>query len=369
MKPDLVMNRGLRERFRRRDRAAATLADPRWAMVLARDARSDGTFFYSVATTGVYCRPSCASRPARPENVRFHATRMDAERAGFRPCKRCKPDQPPPATQHAAAVLAACGLIETADAVPSLSKLARHARLSARHFQRLFKTVTGLTPKAYAVAHRARRVRDALTHGRKVTDAYFDAGFGSSGRFYEAADAALGMTPSAYRAGGASAVIRFACAKCSLGAVLVAASDRGVCAILLGDRPAALARDLRRRFPHAQWMAGGKAFGNVVAKTVALVDTPSQGFDLPLDVRGTAFQHRVWQALRKIPLGSTASYMDIARRIGAPKAVRAVAGACAANTIAVAIPCHRVLRADGGLAGYRWGVARKRALLKREAGE
>lgn len=348
-------------------RAAETLNDPRWTAVVARDASTDDTFYYSVATTGVYCRPSCAARLARPENVQFHSTRDEAERAGFRPCKRCRPDQPPLAAIHAGKIAEVCRLIETADTVPSLARLADHAGFSTYHFHRLFKATTGLTPKAYAAANRGRQVRDALGRSDSVTAAIFDAGYNSNSRFYAQADQMLGMTPSTYRAGGAQTAIHFAVAECALGAILVAASTRGVCAILLGDDPDSLARELQDRFPKAQLIGGDRAFEQLVAKVVGFVEAPQIGLDLPLDVRGTAFQQRVWRALEKIPVGSTASYAEIAERIGAPKAVRAVAQACAANALAVAIPCHRVVRNDGALSGYRWGVERKRALLEREA--
>jgi AraC family transcriptional regulator of adaptative response/methylated-DNA-[protein]-cysteine methyltransferase len=241
------------------------------------------------------------------------------------------------------------------------------ARLRVYHFHRLFKAVTGVTPRAYAIVHRGKRIRDALARpGTTVAAAIYDAGFNSSGRFYESSNAALGMTPTDYRAGGANIRIRFAIGECSLGSILVARSERGVCAILMGDDPDALARDLQDRFPHARLTDGDAGFEALVAKVVGFVEAPALGLDLPLDVRGSAFQLRVWQALREIPAGSTASYVDIAKRIGAPKAVRAVARACAANAIAVAIPCHRVARIDGALSGYSWGVARKRALLERE---
>jgi AraC family transcriptional regulator of adaptative response/methylated-DNA-[protein]-cysteine methyltransferase len=347
--------------------AAATESDPRWAAVVARDARADGTFYYSVKTTGVYCRPSCAARRARAENVTFHATRADAERAGFRACKRCKPDQASLAEQHLATVTEICRLIENADEVPTLDALAAKAQMSTYHFHRVFKAVTGVTPKAYAVAQRAQRVRGELGRSASVTDAIFDAGYNSNARFYEKSNQLLGMTPTDFRAGGANAQIRFAIGECSLGAILVACSDRGVCAILLGDDADALARDLQDKFPRATLIGGDAQFERLVAQVVGLIEAPQLGLDLPLDVRGTAFQQRVWEALRKIPAGATASYSDIAQRIGAPKSVRAVAQACAANPLAVAIPCHRVVRNDGALSGYRWGVERKRALLDREA--
>jgi AraC family transcriptional regulator of adaptative response/methylated-DNA-[protein]-cysteine methyltransferase len=347
--------------------AAATTNDPRWAAVLAHDARADGSFFYSVKTTGVYCRPSCGARAPLPQNVAFHASAADADRAGFRPCKRCKPDQPSLPQQHAAKVVEACRWIERAEAPPTLEQLAQRAGLSAFHFHRVFKAQTGLTPKAYAVAHRARRLRDELERGGSVTAAIFDAGYNASSRFYETSNQTLGMTPSRYRAGGADSRIHFAVGECSLGSILVARSERGVCAILLGDDPDALARELQDRFPKAELIGGDAGFEQLVAQVVGFIEAPALGLQLPLDVRGTAFQQRVWQALRDIPAGETASYGEIAARIGAPRAVRAVAQACAANALAVAIPCHRVVRTDGGLSGYRWGVERKRALLEREA--
>ena len=347
--------------------AAATIADPRWAAIIARDPAADGSFLYSVRTTGVYCRPSCASRRARPEHVAFHLTAADAERAGFRPCLRCRPDRPPLVEQHAATVASLCRFIESAEQAPSLEALAQESGLSVYHLHRVFKAATGLTPKAYAAAHRARRVRAGLASSETVTDAIYAAGYNSNGRFYAQSNDMLGMTPSRYRAGGADTDIRFAIGECSLGAILVAASQVGVCAILIGDDPDALARELQDRFPRAGLIGGDAAFEQLVAKVVGLVEAPALGLDLPLDVRGTAFQQRVWQALREIPAGSTASYADVARRIGAPKSVRAVAQACGANALAVAIPCHRVVRNDGALAGYRWGVERKRALLQRES--
>jgi AraC family transcriptional regulator of adaptative response/methylated-DNA-[protein]-cysteine methyltransferase len=339
----------------------------RWAAVARRDPMADGTFYFSVRTTGIYCRPSCPSRRARREHVAFHRTREDAERAGFRPCKRCRPDDAGLAERRAAAVARACRAIEAAEAMPSLDALARTAGMSRFHFHRVFKMLTGVTPRAYAAADRARRVREELPRSRTVTEAIYDAGFNSSGRFYAGAGGELGMTPSSFRAGGAGATIRFAVGECSLGSILVATTERGVCAILLGDDPDALARELQDRFPKARLVGGDKGYEKVVARVVGFVEAPARGFDLPLDVRGTAFQRRVWQALCRIPAGKTATYTEIARRIGEPRSVRAVARAVATNAIAVAIPCHRVVRLDGGLAGYRWGVERKRALLSSEA--
>jgi AraC family transcriptional regulator, regulatory protein of adaptative response / methylated-DNA-[protein]-cysteine methyltransferase len=350
-----------------RRRAALAAADPRWAAVVARDPGADGSFFYSVRTTGVYCRPSCAARPARPENVAFHDTAADAERAGFRPCRRCRPDLPALAERQADLVARVCRQIEAADAEPGLKALAEAAGLSPSHLHRIFKAATGLTPKAYGAAHRARRVREQLGRGGNVTDAIYGAGFGSNGRFYEKSSQMLGMTPSQYRAGGAGTDIRFAVGQCSLGAILVAASEKGVCAIFFGDDPDLLTRNLQDRFPKASLLGGDRSFETIVAQVVGAVDDPGRGLDLPLDVRGTAFQQRVWQALRRIPSGRTISYGELARRIGAPTATRAVAQACGANPLAVVIPCHRVVRNDGSISGYRWGVERKRALLEREA--
>ncbi len=343
-----------------------TSLDPRWAAVVARDRGADGTFYYSVATTGVYCRPSCGSRRPNPRNVRFYETTAEAARAGFRPCRRCRPDRPPLEQVHAARVAEACRLIETAEKTPALAALAKRAGLSPYHFHRVFKATTGVTPKAYAAAHRAKRVRDELTGSRTVTEAIYDAGFNSASRFYETSGQFLGMTPTDFRAGGAETEIRFAVGQCALGSVLVAQSAKGVCAILLGDDPDALVRDLQDRFPRATLLGGEAAFEQTVARVVAFVEAPARGLDLPLDVRGTAFQQRVWAALRQIPAGSTASYAEIASRIGAPNGSRAVAQACGANPLAVAIPCHRVVRTDGSLSGYRWGVLRKQDLLARE---
>jgi AraC family transcriptional regulator of adaptative response/methylated-DNA-[protein]-cysteine methyltransferase len=335
--------------------------------VVRRDRTADGTFYYAVRTTGVYCRPSCAARLPRREHVRFYATCEEAEQAGFRPCKRCRPNQPALAEQHAAAVAKACRLIEAAEDMPNLDALAEAVGMSRFHFHRIFKTLTGVTPKAYAVAHRTQRVRDELSRTGTVTEAIYGAGFNSNGRFYATSSEVLGMTPTNFRSGGHGACIRFAVGECSLGSLLVAATDKGVCAIMLGDDPDALVRDLQDRFPQAQLIGGDDNFEQLVAKVVGFVEAPALGLDLPLDVQGTAFQQRVWQALRAIPPGTTASYTEIAARIGAPRAVRAVAQACASNAMAVAIPCHRVVRQDGALAGYRWGIERKRALLEREA--
>lgn len=337
-----------------------------WNAVQTRDHAFDGAFYYSVATTGVYCRPSCPARRAKRENVAFHASCKDAERAGFRPCKRCKPTEPSLQDRYAAKVAAACRLIEEAEEPPTLADLANATRLSTYHFHRVFKAIAGVTPKAYAIAHRQKRVRENLTRSKSVTEAIHEAGFNSSGRFYANSAEVLGMTPTSFRSGGSNAEMRFAVGECSLGSILVAASDKGIAAILMGDDPEALIHDLEDRFPKANLFGGDRGFEDMMAKVIGLIEAPETGLGLPLDVRGTAFQHRVWQALCEIPAGTTATYSEIAGRIGMPKAVRAVAAACAANKIAVAIPCHRVVRNDGSLSGYRWGVERKRKLLERE---
>ncbi len=269
--------------------------------------------------------------------------------------------------RDAALVAAACRRIEQAETPPALDALAREAGLSTHQFHRLFKAITGVTPKAYAKARRGKALRDALARpGTRVVDAAFDAGFNASSRFYDSAEALLGMKPAQYRDGGADARIMFAIAQSALGALLVARSARGVCAISLGDDPEPLLRELQERFPRAQLVGGDAGFEQLVAQVVGFVETPRLGLDLPLDIRGTAFQQRVWEALCKVPAGETVSYAEIAARIGSPKSVRAVAQACAANRLAVAIPCHRVVRSDGALSGYRWGIARKQQLLARE---
>ena len=341
--------------------------DARWRAVASRDRAAAGEFFYSVATTGIYCRPGCPSRRPRREHVGFHASREDAERAGFRPCRRCRPDEPSLAERHASAVAAACRLIETAEEVPRLDALAEAAGMSRFHFHRVFKAATGCTPRAYAAARRADRTREALRGSGTVTDAIYGGGFGSNGRFYAQSAAILGMSPAAFREGGSNETIRFAVGECTLGAILVAATAKGVCAILLGDEPEALVHELEDRFPRAGLIGGDSEFETLVARVVAFVEAPGHGQELPLDLRGTTFQQRVWEALRGVPAGSTASYREIAERIGSPGAARAVARACASNPLAVAIPCHRVVRTDGAPGGYRWGVERKRALLEREA--
>ena len=346
--------------------ADSVLRDPRWQRVLARDTSADETFYYAVKTTGVYCRPACGARTPRPENVVFYGTASEAEQAGFRACRRCKPNQAPAAERAAAQVAEMCRFIERSETPPTLEVLARQVGLSAFHAHRLFKAGTGVTPKGYGSAQRGKRLRGELREAGTVTDAIYGAGYNSSGRFYEEAPGRLGMTPSAFKAGGKTERIRFALGQCSLGAILVAATERGVCAISLGSEPETLLHELERQFAQAELVGGDAEFEGWVAQVVGLVEEPRREQQLPLDIRGTAFQERVWKALRRLAPGQTLSYAELAERVGVPRAVRAVASACAANRLAVAIPCHRVVRADGSLSGYRWGVERKRELLERE---
>lgn len=342
--------------------------DARWRAVQARDAQADGHFVYAVKTTGVYCRPSASARLPRRENVVFFDTEQAAQAAGYRMSQRASGDQTALAAQRAAVVAKACALIEQSESLPTLDALAHAVGMSPFHFHRVFKAELGLTPKAYAAGLRGRKLREELSEkAGSVTQAIYGAGFNSNSRFYAASTGLLGMRARDYRAGGANMALRFAVGQCTLGAILVAQSQLGICAILLGEDPDALVRELQDQFPKASLIGGDEAFERLVAQVVGFVEAPSLGLNLPLDVRGTAFQERVWQALREIPPGATVSYAQVAARIGQPKAVRAVAQACGANHLAVAIPCHRVVRTGGELSGYRWGVERKRELLRREA--
>ena len=342
--------------------------EARWCAVQERNPEADGHFVYAVRTTGVYCRPSASSKLPKRENVEFFDSPVAAQAAGYRASRRFMGDQSIRAAERAELVLQACRLIEGSDVPPCLDDLAASAKMSSFHFHRVFRAETGLTPRAYAQACRARKLREELNvPNASVTNAIYSAGFNSNSRFYETSRQLLGMKASDYRAGGMGAVIRFAVAQCSLGAILVAQSQRGICAISLGDDPDVLVCDFQAQFSRAELIGADVDFEILVAHVIGFVESPSIGLELPLDIRGTAFQERVWLALSKIPPGVTASYTEIAERIGAPAAVRAVAQACAANRLAVAIPCHRVVRRNGDLSGYRWGVDRKRELLRREA--
>jgi AraC family transcriptional regulator of adaptative response/methylated-DNA-[protein]-cysteine methyltransferase len=338
----------------------------RLAAVRRRDPQADGQFYYAVITTGVYCRPSCAARPARAENVQFYPTRSDAERAGFRACKRCKPERES-ATEDRDRVLAVVReRLETAGAPVSLAELAETAQLSPYHLHRLFKKHVGMTPREYAAALRLQRVGSELREGASVTQAIYGAGYSSSSRFYEAGSGALGVTPRALRKGAAAVRMRSVIRGCSLGKVLIAATGRGVCLIAFGDTKAELDGALHTRFPGAELQPSDAEFEQLAERVVAMIDRSELAPDLPLDLVGTAFQQRVWRALREIPAGETRSYSEIAKRVGSPAAVRAVGSACGKNPVAVVVPCHRVVREDGKLGGYRGGLERKRALLERE---
>ena len=337
-----------------------------WAALVSRNAGADGAFVYAVRTTGVYCRPGCASRLPRRENVAFYEGPAAAEAAGFRPCKRCRPNEASAGERHLAAIGRACTLIRARDVLPSLAELADAAGISRFHFHRVFKQITGTTPREWGGAHRLDRLAARLDSGESVTDAVYAAGFGASSRAYEAAPTGLGMTPAARRHGGRGETIRFTMVKTPLGWALVAATKRGICMTALGDEPAPLEGELRRRFPAALIWPADAALTAWAERIVSFITCPGEELDLPLDIRGTAFQAQVWRALQKIPPGRTATYSEIAAALGRPTAVRAVAQACASNKLAVLVPCHRVVRSDGALAGYRWGIERKRALIARE---
>jgi AraC family transcriptional regulator, regulatory protein of adaptative response / methylated-DNA-[protein]-cysteine methyltransferase len=336
----------------------------RWQAVQERDPRADGAFFFAVRTTGVFCRPSCASRAPRRENVEFFSTTGSAESAGYRPCKRCQPTSLP---RELAIVERACKVL---DADPqqrmTLQQLGDAVHVSPFHLQRLFSRIVGVSPRQYQAAQRAGVLREALKGGRNVTRATHDAGFGSPSRMYEAAPAELGMTPSAYRRKGAGLTVRYTIADTSLGHVLIAATDKGVCKITFGDDATGLADQLATDFAQAERVEDAKHLEPFVAQVRAYLHGTRERFDLPLDIGATAFQRRVWDALRRIPYGETRSYSDIAASLGEPRAVRAVANACGKNPVALAIPCHRVIGKDGAIAGYRWGVHRKETLLDTE---
>ncbi|HFZ8994225.1 TPA: bifunctional DNA-binding transcriptional regulator/O6-methylguanine-DNA methyltransferase Ada [Citrobacter freundii] len=340
--------------------------EQRWQQVLARDPDADGLFVFAVQTTGIFCRPSCRAKHARRENVRFFTHPQQALEAGYRPCKRCQPDRENAGQQQRDKIAHACRILQQ-DTPVTLQALAQQVTISPYHLHRLFKAATGMTPKAWQQAWRARRLRDALTQENSVTRAILSAGFPDSSSYYRKADQTLGMTAKQYRKGGDRLAIRYALADCTLGRCLVAQSERGICAILLGEDDAALLVALRKDFPTAREEPADEAFQQQVRQVIASVNSRDTPLLLPLDLQGTAFQLQVWQALSTIPCGKTVSYQQLAQAIGKPQAVRAVASACRANKLAIVVPCHRVVRGDGALAGYRWGVARKAQLLQREA--
>ncbi|HEX5319340.1 MAG TPA: bifunctional DNA-binding transcriptional regulator/O6-methylguanine-DNA methyltransferase Ada [Stellaceae bacterium] len=337
-----------------------------WAAICAHDASQNGEWFYSVRTTGVYCRPGCVSRQPLRKNVAFHETKEAAQAAGFRPCKRCRPNEGSIADRHIAAVGRACALIRSRETLPTLEELAEAAHISRFHFHRVFKRVTGATPREWGQAHRLERFAERLDSGEGIAEAAYASGFGASSRVYEAAPTALGMTPAARQKGGRGETIRYTVVETALGHAIVAATRKGICMTALGDDRAALEVELRRRFPAALIWPADSQLADWAERIVRFVTRPDAQPDLPLDIRGTAFQARVWRALQRVPPGRTASYTEIAAALGQPRAVRAVAGACAANKLALLVPCHRIVREDGALAGYRWGIERKRALLARE---
>ena len=338
----------------------------RWKALVSRDPDAEGAFFYGVVTTGVFCRPTCSSRIPNRKNVVFFTTAKQAGQAGFRPCKRCEPDRAPLQQLHAKAVIRACQMLNEAQKPPPLKELAAHVGISPYHFNRIFKKITGVTPKEFGAAKRTQRLIKSLSNGQSVTQAIYDAGYGSPSRFYERGASMLGMSPARYKTGGAGLEIRYALSETSLGWLLMAATKRGVCAIEFGETSEQLTGRLRERFPNAGLEKGEPGFARWVGRVISYIETPRGTLSLPLDIQGTAFQQKVWKALRAIPSGSTASYGEIARRLEAPKAARAVARACGSNPVAVAVPCHRAVRVDGGMGGYRWGLPRKRALLDRE---
>ncbi|HTO07383.1 MAG TPA: bifunctional DNA-binding transcriptional regulator/O6-methylguanine-DNA methyltransferase Ada [Myxococcota bacterium] len=344
------------------------MLDPKkcWQSLTRRDRRADGTFWYSVRTTGVYCRPSCASRLPRRENVAFHESPQAAEAAGFRACKRCRPTERTPVEAQLAAVAKACAILTQCESAPTLRELAAAVGVSPFHFHRLFKQVVGTTPREYARAERAARLGKALDAGEPVARAAYGAGFGSASGAY-AEGSGLGMTPGARRRAGRGEAIRWAVAKTALGWVLVAATARGVCAAELGDSRESLVAGLHARFAAAELREDRAGLREWLARIAGFIASPDHALELPLDVRGTAFQAQVWRALQRVPPGKTITYTELARALGRPRAVRAVAQACAHNPVALLVPCHRALRLGGGLAGYRWGLERKRALLAREA--
>lgn len=340
--------------------------DACWQAVKTRDATADDHFVVAVRSTGQYCSPSAVTiLPAR-DNIEFFRDSAAAEAAGYTLSEASTPMPHYPA-KWLAIVKKSCYLIENAEQLPDLSTLANHCAVSSGYLHRIFKSVTGLTPKAYSEGLRAIRLREQLNNPQQsVSEAIFQAGFNANSRFYENASLRLGMTAKHYRRGAAGVTIYFALGQCSLGSVLVAQSEKGVCAISLGDEPDSLIEQFQQQYPHAILVGGDAQYEQTVAQVIGYIEHPGSTWHLPLDIQGTVFQERVWRALRDIPLGSTVSYTDIAEQLGSPKAVRAVAQACAANRLAIVIPCHRVVKRDGQLSGYRWGVARKEALLLRE---
>lgn len=342
--------------------------DEFWNAVLSKDRAFDGQFVFAVSSTGIYCRPSCPSRRPRRENVSFFALPAAAESAGFRACLRCHPDSVLTTDPQLAMVQQVCRFIETSNGEPvTLDSLSEQVGVSSFHLQRTFKSIIGMSPSDYAESRRVNKFRQSIQAGEKVTNAIYDAGFGSSSRLYELASSRLGMTPATYGKGGRGAVIRYAIGESPLGRLLVAATDKGVCSVRLGDSDDALTNELRQEFYAAEILLDESRLRPALAAVVDHLNDKTPRIDLPLDIRATAFQRQVWEQLQKIPAGETHSYTEVAKGIGQEKAVRAVARACATNPVALVIPCHRVIREDKSLGGYRWGLDRKKKLLEREA--
>jgi AraC family transcriptional regulator of adaptative response/methylated-DNA-[protein]-cysteine methyltransferase len=362
-----VPGAGIRQPAAAKPETSSVGLDPRWEALATRDGHADGTFVYGVTSTGVYCRPSCPSRRPRADRVRFFDTTTAARLAGFRACKRCRPDIVGLASPAVDAVRRASAYLAShADQSVTLVNLARVASLSPHHLQRTFKAIVGLSPREYQAAVRAGRLRSSLRQGRDVTTAIYEAGYGSPSRVYEAPPTGRGMSPSSYRRGGAGMRIGYSIVPVSLGHVLIAATENGVCSVMLGDQTAALERDLQHEYPAAEIRRHDNPRSAWVETIVEHLRGKQASLDLPIDVQATAFQWKVWRALQRIPPGETRAYAEVARAIGKPKAVRAVARACATNPVAIVVPCHRVVQKDGGLGGYRWGVERKKQLLARE---
>jgi len=341
--------------------------DDKWRVLVERDNRADGAFFYGVLTTGIYCRPNCSSRLPNRKNVRFFNTLKEAEIAGFRPCKRCHPRNKDVENHKTIAVLKACRIMDEADTPSNLEEIAQKVGFSPYYFHRVFKKIVGVTPKQYAMEIRLKKTRAGLKSGDSVTHAIYNSGFESSSRFYEKSNKTLGMNPSAFKKGAPNIEIQYSVVQYDLGWVLVAMTEKGICSVTLGDSPEKLRKILFKSFPNAIFKEPGQHFNDIMAKVLSQIDTPKRRrVELPLDIQGTAFQRSVWEALQKIAPGTMKSYAEIAASIGKPRAVRAVAGACSANPVAVVIPCHRVVRKNGALGGYRWGIERKRDLLVKE---
>ena len=340
--------------------------DRRWKAVARREQSADRCFYYAVMTTGIFCRPGCPSRLPKRENVEYFISSQAAMASGYRPCKKCKPTATNANEDTERKIIAACRIIENSTAVPKLADLARKLQLSPYYFHRLFKKVVGVTPKQFGSSHRSRRLSNSLKTSRSITDAFYDAGFSSSSGAYDKNQSQLSMKPKEYRAGGVGLTLHYGVAACTFGWIMVAGTDRGICSIEIDDDPALLLQQLQERFPQATVTQAGPGFANLVRDVVKFIKAPQNSFNIPLDIQGTAFQIQVWSILRQIEPGKTMSYTEVAEKIGNPKAVRAVAGACASNKLAVVIPCHRVISKNGELGGYRWGVERKKMLLDNE---